>query len=85
MARVVPSVKPGGKLIYSVCTLTQVETSEVVDSFRTAHADFEQMVLPTDRLGNENGRALTSAATVTLWPHDFGGNGMFVAAWRKKS
>lgn len=85
LAHVVPSVKPGGKLVYSVCTLTRAETSEVVAAFNQSQPDFDPLVLPVDWLQRDDGRALTSAATVTLWPQDHGGNGMFVAAWRKKS
>ena len=84
LAHVGASVKPGGKLLYSVCTLTRTETSEVVEAFNQSQPDFEPMVLPLDQLGGGNGRAHTSAATVTIWPQDAGGNGMFVAAWRKK-
>lgn len=79
LANVASSVKPGGKLIYSVCTLTRAETSEVAEDFSTKCSDFEPMLLP-----KINGRALTSAATMTIWPQDLGGNGMFVAAWLRK-
>jgi 16S rRNA (cytosine967-C5)-methyltransferase len=80
LANVAASVKPGGKLIYSVCTLTRKETTEVAESFAASHPEFEPMVLPMERIS----RALTSAATVTIWPQDLGGNGMFVAAWRRQ-
>jgi 16S rRNA (cytosine967-C5)-methyltransferase len=79
------AVKPGGKLIYSVCTLTRAETMEVADAFSRAHAGFEPMQLPTNSLGEEISRALTSAAVLTLWPQDCGGNGMFVAGWRRRT
>jgi 16S rRNA (cytosine967-C5)-methyltransferase len=79
-----PSVKPGGKLIYAVCTLTRAETGEVTEAFNKAHLEFEPMPLPVVHLGKESGRVLTNAATFTIWPQDFGGNGMFVAAWQRK-
>lgn len=78
---VAASVKPGGKLIYSVCTLTRKETTEVAENFSREHSEFEPMAL-TDFLSN--GRALTSAAPLTIWPQDFGGNAMFIAGWRRK-
>ena len=80
LANVAASVKPGGKLIYSVCTLTRKETAEVVESFNQTRSDFEPMVLPVESVC----RTLTSAATVTIWPQDLGGNGMFIAAWQRK-
>lgn len=80
LTNVAASVKSGGKLIYSVCTLTRAETTEVAELFTASHPEFEPMVLPAEKIS----RALTSAATLTIWPHDLSGNGMFVAAWRRK-
>lgn len=80
LSNVVGSVKPGGRLIYSVCTLTRRETVEVVERFSRAHPEFEPMVLPAEQVC----RALTSAATVMIWPQDLGGNGMFIAGWQRR-
>lgn len=80
LAHVAPSVKPGGKLIFSVCTLTRAETTEVVDAFNEKFAaEFESMELPTVISGGQQ-----TAATLTIWPQELGGNGMFVAGWRRK-
>jgi 16S rRNA (cytosine967-C5)-methyltransferase len=80
LANVAGSVKPGGRLIFAVCTLTRAETDEVVTDFRARFAGFEPMVLPAI---SKCQSLLTSAATTTIWPQDLGGNGMFVAAWRR--
>ncbi len=80
LAHAAPSVKPGGKLIYAVCTLTRSETTGVVAEFNARFAaDFEPMELPGGICG-----ALPTAATVSIWPHDLGGNGMFMAGWQRK-
>lgn len=84
LAHVAPSVKLGGKLIYSVCTLTRAETDEVAKAFSETQSAFEPLLLNLP-LPDKSGRALTSAATLTIWPQDWGGNGMFVAAWRRKA
>ncbi|HEY3756677.1 MAG TPA: RsmB/NOP family class I SAM-dependent RNA methyltransferase [Opitutaceae bacterium] len=34
-------VKPGGKLIYAVCTLTRSETAAIAQAFAAAHPDYE--------------------------------------------
>jgi 16S rRNA C967 or C1407 C5-methylase (RsmB/RsmF family) len=36
-------VKPGGKLIYTVCTLTRSETDAVVADFNSRCPDFEPL------------------------------------------
>lgn len=85
LANVAGAVKPGGRLIYSVCTLTRMETSEVVEAFNRTQTEFEPLTFSIGILEEGKSRALSSAATLTIWPYDFGGNGMFVAAWRRKN
>ncbi|MGI8966596.1 MAG: RsmB/NOP family class I SAM-dependent RNA methyltransferase, partial [Limisphaerales bacterium] len=72
------SVKPGGKLIYSVCTLTRAETTEVSEAFTKTFPEFKPLSLANPFKPDE-----VSAPHLLFWPQDFGGNGMFVAAWEK--
>jgi 16S rRNA (cytosine967-C5)-methyltransferase len=81
LANVAPSVKPGGKLVFSVCTLSRAETTEVAEAFTTSQPDFEPMVFPEIKL---NQRTVSDASSLTLWPQDLDGNGMFIAGWRRK-
>ncbi len=72
---VVVALKPGGRLIYSVCTLTRSETTAVADAFTAAHPELEPLPLA----------ALNSPlSALTLWPHELNANGMFIAAWKQK-
>ena len=73
------AVKPGGKLVFAVCTLTRAETSAVMASFGEQFPDFEP-------LGFQNPLTSKGVAfpTVTLWPQAHSGNGMFIAAWRRR-
>lgn len=80
------AVAPGGRLVYSVCTLTRRETDEVVETFQKAHPEFEPLSLkgmdlpeyvsPTVRL---------SAASLRILPHEWKSQGMFIMRWRKRS
>lgn len=82
LAHVAPSVKPGGKLIYAVCTLTRAETQDVVAGFNSKFtADFEPMSLPEI---SEQAALRAPGGSITIWPQDLGGNGMFIAGWRRK-
>ncbi|MBL9174952.1 MAG: RsmB/NOP family class I SAM-dependent RNA methyltransferase [Verrucomicrobiales bacterium] len=74
------SVKPGGKLVYAVCTLTRAETSGVTDAFTAAHPEFEPVLLSNPFAPNPS-----PSPSQFLWPQDTGGNGMFVAAWRRRA
>jgi 16S rRNA (cytosine967-C5)-methyltransferase len=67
------SLKPGGRLIYSVCTLTRSETNAVADAFTAAHPELQPEPLFD-----------TTESRATFWPHELNANGMFIAAWRNK-
>lgn len=67
-----PALKPGGRLVYAVCTLTKSETTKIADAFTAAHPDFD----PAPVLGQ--------GPQLHLHPHELNANGMFIAAWKKK-
>lgn len=70
--QVAAALKPGGRLIYSVCTLTRAETTAVADAFSAAHPDFAA----TPVLG--------APSPVVLRADELNANGMFIAAWRRQ-
>jgi 16S rRNA (cytosine967-C5)-methyltransferase len=78
LSNVAPSVKPGGKLIYAVCTLTKSETTEVVDFFEEKFQDFKPVAV-----ANPLKPELPASPRIWIWPQDSGGNGMFIAAWKR--
>ena len=80
-----PAVKPGGKLIYAVCTLTRSEGEAVAQFFNETQPGFEPMPLAQLALDEQSKLLAKPASTRMIWPQEFGGNGMFVAAWRKKT
>lgn len=78
-------VKPGGRLIYSVCTLTHEETVQVSDAFEAEVAGFEPCPLPEAYRKGAGARSAAKAPhRLWIWPQDWGGNGMYVAAWRRR-
>ena len=85
LANVASSVKIGGKLIYSVCTLTRAETTAVVDAFTVAHSEFESVPISLERLGLEKDVIAPATNGGTLRAERLEGNGMFVAVWRRKN
>lgn len=70
-------VKVGGKLIYSACTLARAETSEVV---RTFNQQFGFEPLP---IVNPLTPELSASSEIYFLPEQLGGNGMYVAGWRR--
>lgn len=77
LEHVVGSLKPGGRLIYAVCTLPRSETTAVAESFAAAHPELAPLPLFGAEPGSPNSQLF-------LWPHELNANGMFVAGWQRK-
>lgn len=77
LAGVAPLVRPGGVLVYAVCTLTHEETAGAVDAFRTAHPRFalEDAAGPLPV-------AVTAGPFLRTLPHRQGLDGFFAARLR---
>jgi 16S rRNA (cytosine967-C5)-methyltransferase len=69
-------VKPGGRLVYAACTLTRLETVEVIKAFEEQSPHFERQAVQNPLVPGSPPRDL-----LLLWPQETGGNGMCVAAW----
>ncbi|MFF5993263.1 16S rRNA (cytosine(967)-C(5))-methyltransferase RsmB [Lysinibacillus sp. KU-BSD001] len=74
-------LKPGGRLVYSTCTVDKRENEGTVEAFLTAHPEMESEALtnlPEKLLAKQN------SGMLQVFPQDFGSDGFFVAAFRKK-
>lgn len=69
-------VRPGGRLVYSVCTFTTEETLAVDAWLADAHP--ELVAEPALGIGEERGRG------ALLWPEAAGADGMFVLVLRRR-
>jgi 16S rRNA (cytosine967-C5)-methyltransferase len=80
LANTVPALKPGGRLIYSVCTLTHAETVEVRAEISKRFPELQPLPLknPLDATQPEQ-------ESLTLWPQTAQANGMFICGWLKPS
>ena len=68
-------VRPGGRLVYSVCTFPRAETDAAVRAFLSKRADFEPAAIP----GPDG-----PATSHRLWPHRHDTDGMFFAGFRRR-
>ena len=66
-------VRPGGALVYSVCTLTVGETREVVQAFLGSHPEFQLDPFPHPL------RDEATDGTLQIWPQDADADAMFIA------
>lgn len=75
-------VRPGGKLVYSTCTLNPKENGDVVSRFLAEHTDFEPVSIELPK-GWKHGIS-EKVGTFTLFPQHTGTDGFFVALMRRK-
>src|SRR5262249_28741253 len=74
-----PRVRPGGILVYSVCTFTDEEGPRQVERFLAEHPDFAP-ALPPPEPGVEWAPFLDApSATFRSWPHRHGTDAFFAA------
>jgi len=73
------SLKPGGRLIYAVCTLTRSETTAIAEAFTAAHPE----LTPTKSPLTIEGAEATEGHGLFIRPEVINGNGMYIAEWTK--
>ncbi len=66
-------VKPGGTLVYAVCTFTRPETEEVVMNFLDQNSNFKLESFSNPLTGEQ------TKGQLQVWPWDASGDAMFIA------
>ena len=72
------AVKPGGQMVYSVCTVTREETFDVIAAFLAAHPDFSLVSVKNPITGK------VCEGQTLIYPWEAQGDAMFIARLEKK-
>jgi len=72
------AVKPGGILVYSVCTTEPEEGTNVIESFLSAHTEFRP-----DPIAWPDALGLPDGPSALLLPHRHGTDGFFISRLRR--
>ncbi|KRN88583.1 16S rRNA (cytosine(967)-C(5))-methyltransferase RsmB [Ligilactobacillus ceti] len=77
---VAPTLKKGGCLTYSTCTILAEENQAVIDEFLQQNPDFIQVKTPS----LNNLKADRTELGLTIYPDDYLSDGFFIASLQKK-
>jgi 16S rRNA (cytosine967-C5)-methyltransferase len=84
LERYAPSVRSGGRLVYSTCTLLARENRDVVGGFLSAHPEFS-LVPAGEVLGRQQATCPGQDTYLELFPHRTGTDGFFAAVMTRSS
>jgi 16S rRNA (cytosine967-C5)-methyltransferase len=73
-------LKENGLLVYSTCTVDKLENESTVEAFLSKHKYFE----PYPLIVPEPIKPFVKQNMLQIFPQDFGGDGFFIACFRKK-
>ena len=81
LARAATLVRPGGRLVYSVCSVLRDEAEDVVDAFVAENPGFA----PAPFASEDVRRVFGEASAFRLLPSDHGTDGYFAASFVRRS
>ena len=71
------NLKPGGTLVYSTCTIEQLENENVIYTFLKNNKDFEFELMTHPVTGEQ-------VKTIQILPQDFNSDGFFITKIKRK-
>ena len=74
------TLKSGGELIYSTCTITEEENQEVVRQFLEQNKQFFRKKVELA----ENELQVSEGGSLTIYPHQFDTDGFFICRLKKQ-
>lgn len=72
-------VKENGILVYSTCTIDEMENAEVVQTFLNSHPEFEMLSVSVPKTLEH----LKTGNDLQILPTDFGSDGFYVASFKR--
>ncbi|WP_438835522.1 16S rRNA (cytosine(967)-C(5))-methyltransferase RsmB [Streptococcus pluranimalium] len=79
LSSVCQTLRKGGIMTYSTCTIFREENQEVINAFLASHPDFEQVALDHDK------KDIVVDGCLLVTPEQYHTDGFFIAKLRKKA
>lgn len=83
LAQAAEMVRPGGKLVYSTCSLEPEENEAVVEAFLKGQTGFDQIDVPILNISGQPADMATPTGAIRTWPHGQDVDGFFITTFRR--
>jgi 16S rRNA (cytosine967-C5)-methyltransferase len=84
LAHAAEMVGPGGRLLYSTCSLESEENEAVAAAFLRNHVDFDQVRLPARQIPDGPESLASATGAIRTWPHRHDADGFFIVAFKRR-
>jgi 16S rRNA (cytosine967-C5)-methyltransferase len=78
-------VRPGGRLLYSTCSLERDENEAVATAFMSENTEFDQLPLANPRISNGAVDLANATGAIRTWPHLHDVDGFFMIAFQRRA
>ena len=79
------TVRPGGRLLYSTCSLECDENEAVAAAFMSENTEFDQLHLANQRISNGAADLANATGAIRTWPHLHDVDGFFMIAFQRRA
>lgn len=76
-------LKPGGRLIYSTCSIAYEENEWQVNAFLDRYPDFARQAIQKEEVKQAD--LITDQGDIRIWPHQYETDGFFISRLSKNS
>lgn len=84
LAQAAQTVRPGGMLLYSTCSLEREENEAVADDFLREHGGFDQLRLTSAQILNGRADLATASGALRTWPNRHDVDGFFMTMFQRR-